>query len=457
MNRINLGALRWVRGRFARMRARSWSDRAGVTRRFMRTLLLATSVGAYKGLLVVIYLPAAIVLRMFNVRFPYSHTVGTKFGHLAGDPGCYFKAQATGILPPHRAILVVSRSRVSNRFLLELWRSKFTVVSHPVLAILLTPFKWSPLTRSQMYLYGYQIPSEQGDILTFGPAMDEIETRFEKINAGNPVLTIDEKVQNQGRRVLLQLGIPLGSWWVALHVRQGPSDDHSGFPRNADPRTYLDAAQAIFDRGGYVVRIGDPSMTPLPKMDGLVDLAHSSHRSDWMDIFVFGCARFLLSSNSGPVSLAQLFEVPVAAANWIPMSQGLVGRRDIRIPKLILRSSSLEILSFDTVLGSDALRDIDTVGSFNQASVEWQDNTPEEIEELAVEMLDRLEGTFENEPSDDKLQNRFQELVLSSITPLTHGTTAKIGQQFLRARSDLFEDNSLSLNEQSSPQNTRDT
>ncbi len=440
MNTIVVHALFRIRERIDSLRNRTWSGRKIVIQRVGLALLRITILTTLRALLTLVYTPVAIAARLLNLRFPYSHALEANFGHLAVDTGLYLQAQAIGVRPKGRAVLVFSRNRAPNAFLLELWRSQFHLVTHPLLAFLLAPLKWSRLTGTPMYLLRYKVFSERGKTLEYGPAIDEVVNRFEIANQGRPLLTIDKGTCERGRRVLKELGVPEDAWWVAFHAREDVNRSLGGSPRNVDPLTFVAAAQAIIDRGGYVVRIGDPGMKPFPSMAGLVDYAHSQAKSEWMDIFIIAKARFLVQSNSGPGSVAWAFGVPVAGTNWVPMSQGLLGQRDMRISKLIVGGSPPEVFSFDHVLGSDVLRDAHTGAGFLQAGVEWRDNSAKEIRELAIEMLDRLDGVAKYEPLDDRLQDRFQEMVASNLTPETWGTMSRIGRHFLRTHVDLFED-----------------
>ncbi|MQF70623.1 TIGR04372 family glycosyltransferase [SAR202 cluster bacterium AD-812-D07_MRT_10900m] len=179
-------------------------------------------------------------------------------------------------------------------------------------------------------------------------------------------------------------------------------------------------------------------------MDRLIDYAVSQAKTDWMDIFIIGCARFLLSSNSGPCIVAKTFGVPVAAGNWIPVCQGTLGWQDIRMPKMLVSKSQKTVLSFYQVFRSDLLRDINTKDDFTKNGIEWQDNTAEEIRELALEMMDQLDGIAEYESLDIKLQHRFQELVAAHESPQTYGTISRIGRHFLRTHEALLEDDRVS-------------
>jgi putative glycosyltransferase (TIGR04372 family) len=439
MSAVDLRALIRVRQRISGFRARSWSSRVEIVRTTGLALLIQAVSGMLRGLLVAVYMPALVGARLLNIRFPYSHTLAGNYGHLTTDPAVFLKFQAVHGHADRRAVLVASRNRVVNRSLLEMWRSDFHLVSHPILAALLAPFKWSRLTRTLMHPNGYKLLSAQGELLEDGMALDEIEFRYASIGGREAMLAIDDDVEIRGRLALQDLGIPEGSWWVAFHVREGSYHGAEGSPRNVDPHAYLEAVKTVIDRGGYVIRIGDPGMSLLPPIDGLVDYAHSPAKSDWMDNFIIGCARFLLMSNSGPATVAQAFGVPVAAANWVPMCQGPMGHRDIRIPKLLLTDSPPATLSFDHVLGSDLLRDLHTEAGFSEAGIKLRDNTADEISALAIEMMDRLDAVDTCEPRDEELQRRFQDLIMSRNTPETHGSMSRVGKHFLRTHSALFE------------------
>jgi len=119
------------------------------------------------------------------------------------------------------------------------------------------------------------------------------------------------------------LGLRAGGWFVCLHVRE------TGFwkegissvdkPRCANITNYKLAIQAVLDAGGAVVRMGDPSMTPLEFWPGVIDYAHSVVRSDWLDVYLAASCRFMMATNSGVIWMAKLFGRPVLGSDWLPM------------------------------------------------------------------------------------------------------------------------------------------
>ena len=85
----------------------------------------------------------------------------------------------------------------------------------------------------------------------------------------SPRLT--ESKSRSAERLRVEMGIPLSDWFVALHVREDGDLDY----RNSSIGNYPDAIRVITRAGGWVVRLGDASMTPMPDMERVIDYAHS--------------------------------------------------------------------------------------------------------------------------------------------------------------------------------------
>ncbi|MEO5336235.1 MAG: TIGR04372 family glycosyltransferase [Magnetospirillum sp. WYHS-4] len=118
--------------------------------------------------------------------------------------------------------------------------------------------------------------------------------------------------------LLEKQGLRKDTWFVCLHLReQGycyrPTDDD----RSVDPLSYLPAIRRIVaDHGGQIVRIGDPSMTPLPPLPGFVDLCGLPD-SFPLQAYAIARARFFLGTDSGPTQLACALKTPVATTNCL--------------------------------------------------------------------------------------------------------------------------------------------
>ena len=248
-------------------------------------------------------------------------------------------------------------------------------------------------------------------------------------------MPLTDALEARGRARLAEMGVPQDAWFVAIHAREGgysPGDETTHAHRNADIASYGLAIQEIRARGGWVVRMGDPSMTP---MEGVVDYALSPLKADWMDLWLCAHSRFLLGTSSGLIMLAAIFQRPCALVNMAPHGSAYgVRPGDISIVKGAVRADGTVMplaQVFDSGLSRQRYAYV-----FEERGVRLQNNSAEEVRDLTVEMLDRLEGRFETTPEDDDLQRRFRAL----LTPHDYafGAAARLGRDWLRQNKHLL-------------------
>jgi len=118
-----------------------------------------------------------------------------------------------------------------------------------------------------------------------------------------------------------RIGIPNGCKFVCVHVREGGFRNDVGRKdyRNSDINNYIKSIKEITSRGIWVVRMGDDTMKPLPKMKNVIDYPFSSFKSDLMDLCLISRCYFFIACQSGIFDTAKLFNKPVLivnAYNW---------------------------------------------------------------------------------------------------------------------------------------------
>ncbi len=282
----------------------------------------------------------------------------------------------------------------------------------------------------------WSIPFEDGKSRMFSHAGSLVQHRWEAEDRA-PLLNIKAADRLRGEETLRQLGVPVGSWFVCLHVRE-PGFHlkwHKSHPgtRNADILTYLPAAREVVARGGYVIRLGDGSMRPLPNEQGIIDYALSKAKSEFMDVFLCGACRFFIGTNSGLGLVPPIFGVPCAMTNWSPIGLPQWYPKDIYIPKLMYSERLGRNLTFEEMLFSEA-----GWSQFEKylikSGLQTIDNTSEELTELVLEMLDRINGEGVMTENDLKLRNTFNDLVLRADSYIG----AQLGMGFLRRHQELL-------------------
>jgi putative glycosyltransferase (TIGR04372 family) len=365
-------------------------------------------------------------VRVFSVSGP------SRIGHFAAEPDWYLKQVALGEREAIRPILLLrSKGTGVNLALLDIWREHFDVIDGGWRFAILRQFKYIP-----------ELTINGGDGVVAITGAADYARVLDKWGSRPPLVKLPSQQEQEGRDVLAQLGVPEGAWFVCLHVREGgysPSDEFIHSHRNSDISTYKQAAQEIARRGGWVIRMGDASMTPLTAGDdrwpNTVDYALSDSKSYEADVFLCARARFFLGDTSGLIMVSAIFGVPCVLTNVIPHGAGMgMGATDIAIPKILERDG--RCISFPEIFGSE-------IGYFRMAEL-YQDanltiinNSPDEIHAVVMEILDRLEGQLLPETVEEtKLQQAFRELFQPDH--YCYHSAGTIGRAFLKKHADLM-------------------
>ena len=368
-----------------------------------------------------LYAVAARVLSHVGVRFIDAPLwIFDRVGHLAIDFDSYLKDQLLSdrkVIP----ILLCAGRKPSNEALLAHWSQYIRIIRSRWIFWLLQPLMSFPKLVDS--LLGY-CSVMRGASRTY-----EVHSRWLD---REPLLRLSEVEIARGEAQLRVLGIPEGAWFVCVHSREGgysPVDEWAHSYRNANITDYTEAIRAIVARGGWCVRVGDATMRPLDSMPCVVDYARSSSKSDWMDVFLCARCRFFLGNSSGLFGVAGIFGRASALANMAPLSSAYSPfPGDISIPKL-LKDAQGRMLHLPDAFAGEA-SELRLTPEFVERGLRQVDNTPQEIAELAIEMMNRLDGHVEDEPDDADLQARFRALVQPHH--YCWAASARIGRAFLR-------------------------
>ena len=190
------------------------------------------------------------------------------------------------------------------------------------------------------------------------------------------------------RRLLSEIGIDSSTWYVCLHVREsGFKNDHGRREyRNSSVHNYIPAIKVITDAGGVVVRIGDPTMTPLPELPNVIDYPFTSKKSSLLDLYLIKHCRFYLGAASGPDAVAEMFFKDVLITNMAQWLMAYPLRKKARgIYKYVYSKAHGRYLTFHEVLNDDYKMQ-DLFGYIDD-NYELTENTAEDIEMVVSEYL----------------------------------------------------------------------
>jgi putative glycosyltransferase (TIGR04372 family) len=316
--------------------------------------------------------------------------------------------------------------KVANRFLVEQWSPYLRLVK----SARDLPFPESEVAVRALNFFVPRTSTSQRQYLWELAA--QVYRRWTAEGRG-PLLVLPPDVASRGRQALQSCGIPPDAWFVSLHVRdRGYQSHHRGLHDvlNSKVRDYLPAMEEITRRGGWVIRMGDVSMPPLPAIPNVLDYCHGAIRSDWMDVFLTAACRFFIGTSSGVCYAAQDYGVPCVLTNWWPPAQRPWQSGDIFVPKRIRWLESGKFLSLKETLA-------EPFGYCNSLEYLWQhhgawikDNDPEDIRAAVVEMLERVEGTAIYTAGDLAARERA-EAIYASVAKNFYNSPAAFGASAL--------------------------
>ncbi len=371
-----------------------------------------------------VLLPVTMVLHLLGYRHVTIFT--ERIGHFALEPDCLLKEQAMGKIARRRWILLAPAKGVSNEHLLAYWSPHFRVVRNELACFVLASMSGAGLMRFDAARYvrkldkaqeAYRIEAEWGDRA--------------------PLLKLTAADESWGDEQLSKLGVPAGAWFACVHAREGgfsPGDEELHGHRNASIENLVPAMEEIVRRGGWVLRLGDPTMRPLPAIPHVVDYAHHRLKSARLDVVLCARARFILGNTSGISLVGTAFGTPCALANMMPVTALGVGPRDLSIPKLHRLAREGRYLRFDELFALPIAK-AQYRHLYVDSGIEVEESSPEDIVGLVADMFDQLDGRADAVADGRELQRAF--LALMRPDQYSFGAASNVGSRFLARHRDL--------------------
>lgn len=268
---------------------------------------------------------------------------------------------------------------------------------------------------------------------------------YDTLNRTPVHLSFTPEEEQRGRDSLSGLGIPEGAPFVCFMARDSAYLDAT-FPdsnwqhhdyRDSTIQNYLPAVEELSSRGYFAVRMGSVVKESLTASNPMVIDYATNGRTDFLDIYLSTNCQFFLTSGTGIDALTTMFRKPIACVNFAIL--GFVhawGPNDLFIPKKLWLRKESRFLTFREVLDSGA-GGLFRTEQFDQMGIDLIENSAEEITGLAVEMKERLTGTWVTTPEDEKLQGRFWSLF--EFGEQHEHFLPRIGAQFLRQNRFLLD------------------
>lgn len=234
------------------------------------------------------------------------------------------------------------------------------------------------------------------------------------------------------------MGIPWGSKWVCLIVRDSAYLPQLGYHsyRDSDIDTYVQTAEALAERGYYVVRMGVKVTKPLKSSHPrIIDFATNWMHTDFRSMYLAAHCEFALSNGCGIDAVPVIFRRPVCYVNYAPIEYlQTYHKGSLAIWKHHEKDGKRMTVAEIVASGAGHFMRAD---EFEGAGITLVDNTPEEITAAALEMAESVQPYPFKEYSLPDYQADFWDTFPRSVSthndkPLHGEIRMRIGREFLK-------------------------
>lgn len=352
----------------------------------------------------------------------------TRIGEVAKMLDIHVKTGKLGWRPEFRAVVAGKVDGCSNRTFLDYWKPHVDIVTDRAEVARI----FGDVRRSEHPTRATRIGD--GRVLQSDYARHAIQTAWEA--AGYPpALTLKPEHTEHGRRFLAERGMPAEAWFVTFHIREnGFYRENYDNVRSCIAASYVPAMERIIAHGGWVCRIGDSTMTPLPALPNLIDATRLERRNEILDLFLIAAARFMVGSASGPTCIAVCFGTTNLLTNVFPMTERALGRADRFLPKIYRDVKTGNPMPFDLAIKGVNIGS-DNLGVLRELGLEVIDNTTADIVEAVEEML----NLTANGNAEDNETRRLQDLYDDYCRTILPIFCSRIAGSFVRRHAALLD------------------
>ena len=373
-----------------------------------------------------------LISRWYLVRF--GGIVSSRIGHFSVNTELYCCEIESGINKPKQSYLdLFYYDDISNQQLAKMWRRKLNIMP-----------KWSlsPIHNLNEFLVNFFPNFKMHNIVSEATQDRDVNNLIGKSKTH---LEFTEEEEMLGKEYLKKFGVSEKDKFVCLTLND-PSylntyysykDWSYHYYRKSNIDNYILVAEELASRGYFVFRMGKIVSTPLKSSNHkIIDYASSNLRNDFMDIYLGAKCAFCISASSGFDGVPTIFRKPVVQI-VVPLLDAKTWSEQVLIlTKHHFSKKKKRKLTLSEILLSE-IASCAATKQFEALEVELIENSPEEIKDIVVEAIERIENKWESMEIDDKLQNKFWKIFYSSnyikSSRFAHGKLkARFGTKFLR-------------------------
>ena len=256
-------------------------------------------------------------------------------------------------------------------------------------------------------------------------------------NDGKTGLDLETKIIGKKVKEYVCMGLPDKNYYETKLKTEHPispsSDLYTSFP---DWESYYSSAETLIKLGYEVLRMGQIVETSMPQYrnPGIIDYA-SDFRTEFGDVWLLANCKFAFAGNgTGFYWISSAMNKPVVLTDMPSPQKTSYGPNDLFLPLLAWSRSEKKLRPFSWIINN---REWATNRIHIEGDIEIIKNTSDEINEVVLEMDQRLNGTWIETEEDIQLQSRFNSL-RSKMPKWQVQEGVRIGANFLRRYQHLL-------------------
>lgn len=209
--------------------------------------------------------------------------------------------------------------------------------------------------------------------------------------------------------------------------------------RDSDIDAYLEAVQALLDKGYWVIRMGKVAHKRFPlRHQRIIDYPFLEDQDDLIDIWLSANCRFLVSTGTGIGTVSFSYGRCVVYVNALPLNLILSPTNHIWVPKHLRWEGNDHLLTLKEHCRHGYFHTME----YERAGITIEDLSPTEITVAVLECEQRVAGTWVETGEDRDRQRQFWETLQNwpdfhKFHDYIH-PEARVGCAWLKSMGDAF-------------------
>ena len=393
--------------------------------RFMKHL-------AIRAVFRALILPILCFIRFFK-DFKVSMIRVDRIGHLALNNDIHLRRRQLRLIGPDTAVYCFYSRPICNRQLFDMFDRVMNI------------------KRSSFITWLIQVNRDLLERVYLYETLDLGANEYLEFDGTKKTLTFTKEEDDKGKAELRKMGIAEDDWFVCMHARDSAYMEQVASRDKLDPKVYSyhdyrdsdinnfeKACEFIASMGGYILRMGAETSTPIRfENEKLIHYA-SKHRSEFMDVYLPAKCMFYLGNTSGHTYVATIFDRPVVCTNSAPLPHTPYCRRDLLIPKKYRYIDSKKPIHVKELHSLGLIGHFFQGQLFTEKGVEFVENSQEELLGVTKEMYSQIKS---GEIIETKEQIYFREKYQRTVknhSVHTH-TAGRIAKSFFELNREFLE------------------